>query len=87
MLEWQERSIFHVPEGVYDVAGIVNLPEFLERHAFDMAIEQKCSSPVLDRWRQRLGARDHGALVGRLKPQQHRRDIGLGKQAGEASHQ
>ena len=41
----------------------------------------------LDRWRQRLGARDHGALVGRLKPYQHRRDIGLGEQAGEACQQ
>jgi len=52
-----------------------------------MAIEQKRSSLVLDRRRQRLDARDHAALVGRLEPQQHRRDIGRGEQAGEASRQ
>ena len=53
------------------------------RHQLDMTIEQQRRAAVLDRRRQRLDARDHGALVGLAQPQQHRRDVGRGEQAGK----
>ena len=46
------------------------------RHQFDMAVEQQRRAGVLDHGRQRLHTRNHGALVGLLQPQQHRRDVG-----------
>ena len=57
------------------------------RHQFDMAVEQQRRTAVLDRRRQRLDARDHGALVGLLQPHQHGGDIGRGEQAGQACRQ
>ena len=57
------------------------------RDQFDMTVEQQRRAAVLDHRRERLDARDHGALVGRLQPQQHRGDIGAGEHAGKACHQ
>ncbi len=54
------------------------------RHQFDMAIQQQRRAAVLNGGRQRLDARDHGALVGLAQPQQHGGDVGGGEQAGEA---
>ena len=49
------------------------------RHQFDMTVEQQRRPGILDRRRQRFHARDHGALIGLLQPQQHRRDVGRGQ--------
>ena len=51
---------------------------------FDMTIEQQRRAAVLDRRRQRLDTRDHGALVGFAQPHQYCCDVGACEQAGKA---
>ena len=48
---------------------------------FGMAVDEQRGARLLDRRRQRLDARDHGALIGLLQPQQHGRDVGGSEQA------
>ena len=45
------------------------------RHQFDMALDQERCAGILDRRTKLLDARDHGALVGFLQPQQDGSDI------------
>ena len=54
------------------------------RHQFDMTVQQQRRAAVLNSRRQRLDARDHGALVGFAQPHQHRCDVGAREQAGKA---
>ena len=55
------------------------------RDQIGVTIEQQRRAAVLDRGRQSLDPRNHGARIGGLQPQQHCGDIAAGQQAGQAS--
>jgi hypothetical protein len=57
------------------------------RHQLNVTVEQQRRAAVLNGGRQRLDARDHGALVGLAQPQQHGRDVSGRKQAGKTRGQ
>ena len=78
----RRQGVFHRRD-----AGQMRAIGAAARHQFDMAVEQQRRAAVLHGRRQRLDARDHGALVGLAQPQQHGGDVGGGKQAGQARDQ